>query len=282
MPDDTPNANDLASLKASISKIIGKDLTGKQGTPSRSPTLATTALRVASPPPLAASTTSPSQTKRPLEDRFVKGAPELAKHAKTLSGVMKKISFQNTVAKITLVLDISGSMGGQYRDGSVQQIINRALPIAVQLSDNGQLELWYYGSRASRMSPVNLANYKSAIPGNWETLMESLGYGNDEPQVMRPLMSEFKMSRIPAYILFITDGGVSASSEIKNLIDESSKYPIFWQFVGIGGSNYGTLQGLDHSSKNASFFALDDFKSILDEELYGRLLAKFQIWLRQR
>jgi len=283
MSHETPNASELDAIKVKLSKMLGKDITGNPGGSTSSPVPpAPTLRRAVLPPPSPTRLSGAPLGKGSLEERFVKGAPELSRHAKTLSNVLEKNSLNNTVAKVALVLDISGSMGGQYRNGSVQQIINKTLPIAVQLSDNSQLELWYYGSLAKRMSSVRIANYKSAVPVDWENLMKSLGYGNDEPKVMRPVIDEFKSRSLPAYILFITDGGIRGDSEIKSLLDESSRYPIFWQFVGVGGSDYGILEGLDRSSKNASFFALDDFKSVGDEELYKRLLTKFPACLRQR
>ena len=85
-------------------------------------------------------------------------------------------------------------------------------------------------------------------------------------------------------MLFITDGGVSKKTEIKKIITEASKKPIFWQFVGVGGKNYGILENLDTMTgryvDNAGFFALDDFKKVSNEELYSRLLEEFPVWLK--
>jgi hypothetical protein len=66
---------------------------------------------------------------------------------------------------------------------------------------------------------------------------------------------------------------------------EASSYPIFWQFVGVAGSNYGVLEDLDKMKgrivDNAGFFAVDDLKKIKDEELYDRLLSEFPHWLKE-
>ena len=60
---------------------------------------------------------------------------------------------------------------------------------------------------------------------------------------------------------------------------------MFWQFVGVGGSNYGILEKLDTMEgryvDNANFFALDDFKKVSNPDLYGRLLNEFPQWLRE-
>jgi hypothetical protein len=102
---------------------------------------------------------------------------------------------------------------------------------------------------------------------------------------MREVIAEYKKSQLPAYVLFITDGSVSHEKDIKQLIIESSQMPIFWQFVGVGGSGYGVLERLDTMSgryvDNANFFALDDFRKVSNEELYDRLLTEFPQWLKE-
>jgi len=70
---------------------------------------------------------------------------------------------------------------------------------------------------------------------------------------------------------------------IKKLIKSASSLPIFWQFVGIGGTKYGALQELDTLSgrvvDNAELFAIDDLDSVSEEELYDRLMSEFPQWL---
>ena len=135
------------------------------------------------------------------------------------------------------------------------------------------------------MDSVNVDNYKNAVPKNWESLMASLGCGNNEPAVMELVINEYQSSKLPAYVIFVTDGGVGSANEIQSLITKASKYPIFWQFVGVGGSNYGVLKQLDNMRgryvDNANFFALDDFRSISDKDLYSRLLNEFPAWLKE-
>lgn len=239
--------------------------------------------------PSNAAMTSPSQSgstqKVSLEKKLQKDAPQLVSLAKPLKVELEKRNLQNTIARVALVLDISGSMSGRYSDGTVQEIVNKTLPLAVQFDDDGELDFWYYGSRPKRMPSVNMKNYKSAVPRDWNDLMESLGYGNDEPKVMRQVIDEYRKSKLPAYVIFVTDGGVGSESQIKSLLIEASREPIFWQFVGVGGYGYGVLERLDTMSgryvDNANFFALDDFRAVSNSELYARLLNEFPQWLKE-
>ena len=219
-----------------------------------------------------------------LEKKMEK-APELVSLVKPLVFELKKKNLETTVARVGLVLDISGSMVPRFKNGTVQSIVNKTLPLAVQFDDDGELDFWFYGTTARKMNSVNLKNYKMAVPEDWKHLMWDLGGRNNEPIVMRMVVDEYKDTKIPAYVLFITDGGVNQKKEIQNIITEASHLPIFWQFVGVGGKNYGILEKLDTMTgryvDNAGFFALDDFKKVSNEELYARLLEEFPSWLEE-
>lgn len=223
------------------------------------------------------------QVKRVSLEKKLEKAPYLVSLVKPLVFELKKKNLETTVARVGLVLDISGSMSQRFKNGTVQEIVNKTLPLAVQFDDDGELDFWYYGTTARRMKSVNLDNYMEAVPADWKRLMMELGGRNNEPTVLKMVVDAYKNTKIPAYVLFITDGGVNHRKEIQNIITEASHLPIFWQFVGVGGQNYGILEKLDTMTgryvDNAGFFALDDFKKVSNEELYARLLEEFPKWL---
>ena len=84
-------------------------------------------------------------------------------------------------------------------------------------------------------------------------------------------------------MVFISDGGVSEARKIKKILQEASVHPLFWQFVGVGGKNYGVLEKLDHMDgrvvDNCNFFAVDQIDSISEAALYDLLLQEFPQWL---
>ena len=221
----------------------------------------------------------------PVKKVSLEKAPHLVSLVKPLVFELKKKNLETTVARVGLVLDISGSMSQRFKNGTVQEIVNKTLPLAVQFDDDGELDFWYYGTTARRMKSVNLDNYMEAVPADWKRLMMELGGRNNEPTVLKMVVDAYKNTKIPAYVLFITDGGVNNKKEIQNIITEASNLPIFWQFVGVGGQNYGILEKLNTMTgryvDNAGFFALDDFKKVSNEELYARLLEEFPKWLEE-
>jgi len=219
-----------------------------------------------------------------LEKKIADGAPKLISLVKPLKVQLEKRNLQDVVARVALVMDISGSMSNSYSDGTVQEIVNKILPVAVQFDDDGELDFWFYGKTCARRPTVNMRNYESAVPADWKNLRKSVGGVNNEPVVMREVIAEYESSDLPAYVVFVTDGGISLTNAIKRLLIDSSRLPIFWQFVGVRGKNYGVLERLDTMSgryvDNANFFALDDFRRVPNEELYSRLLNEFPAWLK--
>jgi stress response protein SCP2 len=234
-----------------------------------------------SPPPSAA----PPASKISLEKRLERDAPELVSLAKPLRVILEKNKLTDTVARVGLVVDISGSMRVKYRDGKVQDVVNKTVPLAVQFDDDGELDFWFYGAGTKRMKSITLKTYRWVIGDNWQAVYKTHGGGNNEREAIKLVMEEYENSKLPAYILFITDGGVRSESEIKKLLIEASKLPIFWQFVGLGGKSYGILERLDTMPgrfiDNANFFAIDSFNEMSDETLYGKLLGEFPQWLSE-
>ena len=238
----------------------------------------TTTPEPAPPPP------PPQPKKISLEKKIQDGAPKLISLVKPLKVQLEKKNLLDVQARVALVLDISGSMYESYKNGTVQEIVNKILPVAVQFDDDGELDFWYYGSTCQRRPNVTMKNYEQAVPDDWKDLMHSLGGNNNEPAVMEEIVTEYENSKLPAYVVFVTDGGINKTAQIKKILKDASYLPIFWQFVGVSGSGYGILEKLDDMSgryvDNADFFALDDFRSVPNDELYSRLLNEFPNWLK--
>jgi len=230
------------------------------------------------PAPLA------SSPKLSLEKKLA-SAPKLIDLAKKATVSLEKYQLNETVARVGLVLDASGSMMNQYRTGKVQEVINRLLPLAVHFDDDGELDVWAFSSNLLALPSATLTNYADFIntaKGGWRDWgMMSI---NNEPKVIKAVIEYYQKSQFPVLVIFVSDGGVSRNKEIKDLLTGAACLPIFWQFVGIGGRNYGVLEQLDTMAgrvvDNCGFFALDDLNSISEQELYDRLLNEFPLWLK--
>lgn len=227
--------------------------------------------------------------KKVVLDKVAQQAPQLVDLTKKSLISLEKKNLLNLKARVGLVLDRSGSMSKQYQQGDVQKVIDRILPLAVNFDDDGSFECWAFGRSTVRLDDVSMSNVRDytnhANRGwkNWE-IGPAVNY---EPEAIEKVMAHYARFHdgIPTYIVFISDGGISENRRITRLISEAARLPIFWQFIGIGGKNYGILEKLDGMSgrfiDNCHFFALDNIAQIPDEQLYDLLLKEFPQWITE-
>ncbi|BET95535.1 vWA domain-containing protein [Xenorhabdus taiwanensis] len=238
----------------------------------------------------APSSNPPSVPTISLEKKLQDKAPRLVNLAKNATISLSKHNLQSIKARVAFVLDASGSMRGQFKKGNVQAVLDRIAVLAVQFDDDGSMDVWGFAERHKKYQDVTLDNLDDYIhtiqtaikPSRWE-ILPGLGATNNEPPVMEEIIDYFKDSALPVYVVFITDGGISKTRQIKEAIRRSANYPIFWKFVGLGGSNYGILEKLDNFTDrrldNTHFFAIDNFATIKEDALYDLLLTEFKDWL---
>lgn len=213
-------------------------------------------------------------------------APHLIDLTKKAVISLEKKNALDIMAQVVLVLDNSGSMYSQYSNGKVQKVLDKVLPLALLFDDNGILESWAFASKYKQLEDATVENIKDYIlktNEGWENWR--IGAFNNEPKVMEAIFQKHQKSSLPVYIIFISDGGIYKDKKIEEIIKKAAKSPIFWQFIGIGGSDYGILEKLDEMQgryiDNANFFALDDIDSVSDEALYDRLMNEFPKWLKE-
>jgi vWA found in TerF C terminus len=201
--------------------------------------------------------------------------------------VLEKKNLKGVIARVGLVLDISGSMRKLYREGVVQEAVERVLAVASQFDDDGSLDVWVYDNEFSRLPAVTEKDFADYVNQQILTNDSIHKFGrNDEPKVMEDVIQKYiqeEASDEPVFLVFINDGGCKPG--IKKFIVESSVQPIFWQFIGIGDSNFDVLRKLDTMEgrvvDNANFFHLNRLESVSDEELYDQLLDEFPQWIKE-
>ncbi|MEU5841584.1 VWA domain-containing protein [Rhodococcus sp. NPDC047139] len=195
-------------------------------------------------------------------------------------------------ARVVLVIDKTGSMNREYSSRRIHEVVERMVPIAVQVDDDGKLEPYLYAKSFARLPDI-VVHEVDAWSSTYLHLSGTHGgidYGriggvNDELPVMNEIIDSLAPgAAMPTLVLFFTDGGFTQKQKIADLMKSASALPAFWQFVGLGRANYGVLERLDTMSgrrvDNAGFFSVDDISKVSDAELYRRMLSEFPDWLK--
>ncbi|WP_229696157.1 vWA domain-containing protein [Paenibacillus albidus] len=205
---------------------------------------------------------------------------------KILQSTLEKKQLTGVTARVGIVLDITGSMRNLYSNGTVQEVVERILAVASKFDDNGSLDVWVYDTEFSRLPPVTERDFQNYVSSSILSNPNIHKFGrNNEPPVMEDVIRKYTVEEdesTPVFIIFINDGGMVKT--VRKIITAASVQPIFWQFVGIGDSDFEVLKKLDTMQgrvvDNANFIHMDRIEAVSDEELYDRLLNEFPQWLQ--
>ncbi|MFK4800975.1 VWA domain-containing protein [Streptomyces sp. MPA0124] len=255
------------------------------------------------PPGAAPAATGPRLTKG--EERLpVDMRKRLSLRKEQVAVSLSKHGAAGVTARVILVLDASGSMSFLYSKGVVADVVERMAAVAAQLDDDGEMQAWTFASNPARLPDLRLGELPDWLRlhvrvgeislfrrGRKKGLhpeqvdMRAVGIQNEEQKVIAEVRAFVRdhPAPVPTLVLFFSDGGVYRNAEIERELREAVEEPAFWQFVGLGRSNYGVLERFDtlpgRRVDNVGFFAVDDIGTVPDPELYDRLLSEFPSWI---
>lgn len=214
----------------------------------------------------------------------------LEKRTKEVSEVVKiNLTKHNlspdTKARVAFVIDISGSMTTAYKRGYVQEIVEKIFPIAINFDDNEEMDVWIFEDGFRRMPAMNKDNYYGYVQR--EILDKNCKFGGTSYAPVLNDIAKYYLEEhpepSPVYVIFITDGDNFDKTETTKVVKELSNYPIFLQFVGVGGAGFNYLEQLDDMGgryvDNADFFEADFNDFSTENNLYQKLLQEYPDWL---
>jgi hypothetical protein len=206
----------------------------------------------------------------------------------------KRANIEHQKAQVILALDYSGSMTGLYKDGTVQDTLERILPLGLAFDDNGEVDFYIFENGCKKL-PENINLYNIGGYINNKILGKYNMGGTNYAPIINQIVSDFgnpstgwfssksEPASLPTYVIFITDGENSDKNAATKAIQEASKHGIFFQFIGIGNESFNFLKQLDTMTDrfidNANFFKIPNLRNTSDDELYKLLLAEFPSWL---
>lgn len=220
-----------------------------------------------------------SLTKNPVLDKKISLRKEI------ILDEVKRSNISAKTARVVFVLDHSGSMTRMYRDGTVQDVLERIFPMAMCFDDNAELEFYWFDDSFKEFEPVtydNLDGYVQKVILSQNDRFRGTYYAPVMNEILNRYGKTMKMD-IPTFVIFITDGASSDKKAAKEALIEASHYNIFWKFVGIGSTSFEFLERLDDLKgrfiDNANFININNLSKISDNELYSYLLTEYNDWL---
>ncbi|MBQ3969745.1 MAG: VWA domain-containing protein [Clostridia bacterium] len=198
---------------------------------------------------------------------------------------VKRNNITANVARVVFVLDHSGSMRTMYKDGTVQNVLERIFPMAMCFDDNAELEFFWFDNLYKEFEPVTYQNLDGYVQKVILSQNDHFGTTCYAPVMSAILHKYGKKGKtgIPTFVIFITDGANSDKAAAKEVLTVASHYNIFWKFVGIGKEKFEFLEKLDNLTgrliDNANFISVNNLSQITDQQLYALLLEEYADWL---
>jgi hypothetical protein len=223
----------------------------------------------------------------------------------------KEAGIDKVKAQVVLVLDRSGSMDTMYNNGTVQETLERILPIGMAFDDNEEVDFYLFHDRAFKaenLTKTTIAGLANRVNKKYSTggtsyappirmIMEEMGMTKTEKVTSGGFLGFGKKETekttkvsgpadYPVYVIFITDGANFDKGETEQAIIEASRLNIFIQFVGIGGGagSFPFLEKLDilqgRALDNVSFMNVQNLSTTTDDTLYRGLMKEFPKWYK--
>lgn len=201
---------------------------------------------------------------------------------------------------VVLALDVSGSMERMFKTGVVQKTLDKLFAVATLLDADKQLDVWVFDDASNdlpeHMNEKNYENYVNKFIMNsnvdkWGgtfyagVMQDIIDSYYDKKVVGEKVEKKFlfftnkeqvfeyvNKSGKPVMVLFITDGETSYPEKAEQIVANNTK-SIYWNFIGVGSSNFSVLKNIANKYGNAGFVKLTTL-DISDEELYNNVLTQ--------
>ncbi len=223
--------------------------------------------------------------------------PELAELVREIARQLAKHELENHRAHVALCLDISGSMQGLYRRGSIDTLVRRLVGLGIQW--DSEVDVFLFGKGAYYAGRVTADNYRTFLAEQQKRypLESGTAYGKVMTLLREHYQGRSDAAQIPVYVLFATDGDTSDRDESEQQIREAAQESIFWQFMAIGtppeekkgffskllSPDFKFLAYLDTMPDrfvdNANFFLVQDPAKPSVDQLIEYMMVEYPLWL---
>lgn len=204
----------------------------------------------------------------------------------------------NLRTRVGCVIESSSAMQSWITSGNLQKILDRLLALSSRLETYPAVDIWLFEETFKRLPSLTQANSENYV--NQEILpplrtlarRNTANYAPVMVDVLQKYLQEDKR-KYPNFVVFVGSGLCTDDQKAEYALRTSSKYPVFWQFLGISAdtglpstplaNNFEFLRSLDILSgrrvDNANFAELNSLTLTYEDEFYSKLLNEFPYWL---
>jgi len=194
------------------------------------------------------------------------------------------------VLAVKMCLDVSGSIHPLFNNGTIQELVNRLIPVAMRFDDNQSLEAYAFGSDVCEVEPITPDDFDSyvnhkfipQVPSNilWSGTHYSKAlkkiHGDvkgNAPGFIRSLFGAKTKDTEPSYLMFITDGEDQGNSaEADQLVHMLGNENMYIQLIGVGNADFSLLRVLANKHDHVGFVTFPNLNKTTDEQMYETLL----------
>lgn len=214
---------------------------------------------------------------------------DLTKKVDLVKAITAQRNFPATKVAVKAATDISLSMQHLFKNGTVQEVTDRMLAVAVRFDDNQSIESYAYGSAAVRLADVTPADFGNYINTKFLPEAERSGqlwsgtdFGAAFKRIAKDCKGGFFKKAGPSYLMFGTDGQTYDKVDAEKQLQVLGENNVYVQLIGIGRDDFGFLKDMADKYDFVGFVHLPNIEGMTDEQLYDQLLTdELATWLRR-
>ena len=236
---------------------------------------------------------------------------DIEKDAGKVRFILEKRNVPSITAEVVAVIDASGSTRNLYQSGSVQDALQRVVPVALNFDDNGDIPVYVFsdtfakaaasltkdnyagfvgqqvlriaGWRGTKLAPVLTSvvadlGFSQASAGSALGFLRRLVGGGDA-------LAPHSTSGLPAIVYVFTDGENADTEAAERLLVSLSRAAseVYFNFIGIGDTHFEFLRRVADDLPNVNFVQIADIAATGGgDAIYEYLLpAELTDWLRR-
>lgn len=209
-------------------------------------------------------------------------APDLLSKLQAVDAELGKAGLDGIQAQVVVVMDHSGSMYDDYRNGTVQAITERFLAFGLTVDADGEVPVIPFDSRVKPAVTVTLENYQDVV--KQQIFKENDMGSTDLAAALKEVRKLAEQTDAPLFVAIVTDGEPNDRAEAEHIICDLARYPVFIKFLAVRQVQF--LQKLDDlgddkrllDNVDAKFYT--DIASISDEQFAADMVDEWESWTK--